>query len=148
MNLYGSLRVTRAFAPVLAASKGTVVMINSAVVKHSMMPYGPYKLSKQALLAAAQSLATELGPQGIRVNTVAPGFIWADALKAGFKFMADMRGDGTTAQDIYDETAKDMDLQRLPEPDEIADAALFFSSDLSRAVTGQCLEVSCGWFHH
>jgi NAD(P)-dependent dehydrogenase (short-subunit alcohol dehydrogenase family) len=38
-------------------------------------------MAKAALLALAQSLATELGPQGIRVNSVAPGYIWADSLK-------------------------------------------------------------------
>ena len=51
-------------------------------------------------------------------------------------------------QDIYDETAAAIDLGRLPEPDEIADTVLFLISDLARAVTGQCLDVNCGEYHH
>ncbi len=80
-NVIAALRMTRLFIPALAASQGSVVMINSAVLRHSRLPYGGYKIAKSALLALAQSLATELGPQGIRVNSVAPGWIWADVLK-------------------------------------------------------------------
>ena len=52
------------------------------------------------------------------------------------------------AQQIYDETAATTDLRRLPEPDEIADAVVFLASDLARAITGQCLDVNGGEFHH
>jgi enoyl-[acyl-carrier-protein] reductase (NADH) len=41
-----------------------------------------------------------------------------------------------------------MDLRRLPEPDQIADAVVFMASDLARAITGHCLDVNCGEFHH
>ena len=40
------------------------------------------------------------------------------------------------------------DLRRLPEPDEIADAVVFLASPLARAITGQCLDVNCGEYHH
>ena len=145
-NVLGALRLTRLFAPALAASRGSVVMINSAVLRHSRRNFGVYKMAKAALLALAQSLATELGPQGIRVNSVAPGYIWADSLKWYFGQLARQRG--IRAEQVYDETAAGLDLRRLPEPDEIADAALFLSSDLARAITGQCLDVDCGEFHH
>jgi NAD(P)-dependent dehydrogenase (short-subunit alcohol dehydrogenase family) len=145
-NVFGALRMTRQFAPALAASSGAVVMINSSVLRHSSPPYGAYKMSKAALLALAQSLATELGPQGIRVNTVAPGYIWADTLQGYFAYLASKRGVQT--QVIYDETAAKTDLRRLPEPDQIADAVVFMASDMSRAITGHCLDVNCGEFHH
>ena len=130
----------------LAETKGSVVMINSMVVRFSQRTMGPYKLAKAALLAMAQSLATELGPQGIRVNSVAPGHIWGDSLKWYFGYLAKKRG--TTVEEIYAETAAPIDLGRLPEPDEIADAVVFLASGMARAITGQCLDVNCGEYHH
>ena len=56
--------------------------------------------------------------------------------------------DGVDPQDIYDETAANIDLRRLPVPDEIADAVVFLASPLARAITGQCLDVNCGEYHH
>ncbi|MGE5287569.1 MAG: SDR family oxidoreductase [Micromonosporaceae bacterium] len=145
-NVLGALRLTRMFAPALAASKGAVVMINSAALRHSRLTFGAYKMAKTALLALAQSLATELGPQGIRVNSVAPGYIWADSVKWYFGYLAKQRG--VDRQQIYDETAATIDLRRLPEPDEIADAVVFLASGMARAITGQCLDVNGGEYHH
>ena len=145
-NVVAALRLIRQFVPYLEESKGAVVMINSMVVRFSQRTMGPYKMAKSALLAMAQSLATELGPRGIRVNSVAPGHIWGDSLKWYFSYLAHKRG--VDQQDIYDETAAKNDLGRLAEPDEIADAAVFLASPLARAITGQCLDVNCGEYHH
>ena len=120
-------------------------MINSMVVRFSQRTMGPYKLAKAALLAMAQSLATELGPQGIRVNSVAPGHIWGDSLKWYFGYLAKKRG--VKVEQVYAETAA-RSTSRLPEPDEIADAVVFLASGLARAITGQCLDVNCGEYHH
>jgi len=146
VNVLGALRLTRLFIPALAASGGSVTMVNSMVVRFSQRTMGPYKATKAALLAVAQSLATELGPRGIRVNSVAPGHIWGDSLKWYFGYLAHKRG--VDAQEIYDETAANTDLRRLPEPDEVADAVIFLASPLARAITGQCLDVNCGEYHH
>ncbi|HUJ06573.1 MAG TPA: SDR family oxidoreductase [Streptosporangiaceae bacterium] len=146
VNVLGALRLTRLFIPALAASGGSVTMVNSMVVRFSQRTMGPYKATKAALLAVAQSLATELGPRGIRVNSVAPGHIWGDSLKWYFGYLAHKRG--VDAQEIYDETAANTDLGRLPEPDEVADAVIFLASPLARAITGQCLDVNCGEYHH
>jgi NAD(P)-dependent dehydrogenase (short-subunit alcohol dehydrogenase family) len=145
-TVLGTLRLTRTFVPALEASGGAVVVINSAVIRHSRLTYGPYKVSKAALLALAQSLATELGPRGIRVNSVAPGWIWGESLQWWFGHLAQERG--VDRQVVYDETAATTDLRRLPEPDRIADTVAFLASDLARDVTGQCLDVNCGEFHH
>jgi NAD(P)-dependent dehydrogenase (short-subunit alcohol dehydrogenase family) len=145
-NVVAALRLTRLFVPALAESKGSVVMINSMVVRFSQRTMGPYKLAKAALLAMAQSLATELGPQGIRVNSVAPGHIWGDSLQWYFGYLAKKRG--VTVEQIYQETAAPLDLGRLPEPAEIADAVVFLASEMARAITGQCLDVNCGEYHH
>ena len=144
-NVVAALRLTRLFVPALAESKGSVIMINSMVVRFSQRTMGPYKLTKAALLAMAQSLATELGPQGVRVNSVAPGHIWGDSLKWYFGYLAKKRG--ITAEQVYSETAAGIDLGRLPEPDEIADAVVFLASGMARAITGQCLDVNCGEYH-
>jgi NAD(P)-dependent dehydrogenase (short-subunit alcohol dehydrogenase family) len=145
-NVVAALRLTRLFTPDLVESKGAVVMINSMVVRFSQLTMGPYKLTKAALLAMAQSLATELGPRGVRVNSVAPGHIWGDSLQWYFGYLAKKRGVDPTQ--IYDETAANTDLRKLPEPDEIADAVVFLASALARAITGQCLDVNCGEYHH
>jgi NAD(P)-dependent dehydrogenase (short-subunit alcohol dehydrogenase family) len=146
VNVLAALRLTRLFAPALAERSGSVVMVNSAVLRHSRRPYGPYKMAKAALLAIAQSLSTELGPRGIRVNSVAPGWIWAETLQWYFDHLAEQRR--ITAQQVYDETAATLDLRRLPEPDEVADVVVFLASSLARAVTGQCVDVNAGEFHH
>jgi NAD(P)-dependent dehydrogenase (short-subunit alcohol dehydrogenase family) len=145
-NAIAALRLTRLLAPALATRRGSVVMINSAVLRHSRVTFGGYKMAKSALLALAESLATELGPQGIRVNSVAPGYIWGDSLKWYFGYLARQRG--VDRQQIYDETAATTDLRALPQPEEVADAVVFLASPMARAITGQCLDVNCGEYHH
>jgi NAD(P)-dependent dehydrogenase (short-subunit alcohol dehydrogenase family) len=107
---------------------------------------GPYKLAKAAMYAMAQTLATELGPRGIRVNSVAPGHIWGSSLEWYFSYLAHTRGVEPKA--IYEETAARTDLKRLVEPEEIAETVVFLLSRRARAITGQCLDVNCGEFHH
>jgi NAD(P)-dependent dehydrogenase (short-subunit alcohol dehydrogenase family) len=145
-NVLSALHLTRLFKPTLIDNRGSVVMVSSMVLRHSQRTFGPYKMAKAALLAMAQSLATELGPDGVRVNTIAPGYIWADNVKWYFKYLAGERG--VSPQQVYDETAANIDLRKLPEPDEVADAIVFLASSLARAVTGQCLDVNGGEYHH
>ncbi|HZC40933.1 MAG TPA: SDR family oxidoreductase [Streptosporangiaceae bacterium] len=144
-NALAALRLTRLLTPALASSRGSVVMINSAVLRHSRVTFGGYKMAKSALLALAQSLATELGPQGVRVNSVAPGWIWGSTLQSYFGHLAKQRG--VDRQQVYDETAATTDLRRLPEPAQVADAVVFLASPMAAAITGQCLDVNCGEFH-
>lgn len=146
LTVLGALRLTQLFTPTLTATEGAVVNINSMVLRHSQERYGSYKLAKSALLAMSQSLATELGPQGIRVNSVAPGYIWGPILQGYFEHQAGKYG--TTVEQIYEHTAAAADLRRLPTTEEIADAVIFLASPMASAVTGQCLDVNCGEFHH
>ncbi|MFD3701613.1 SDR family oxidoreductase [Nocardia sp. NPDC058658] len=146
MTVLGGLRMTQAFTPALAESKGAVVMINSMVVRHSEPRYGSYKLTKAALLAMSQTLATELGGKGVRVNSVLPGYIWTDQLKWYFGQVAEKYG--ITIEQVYEQTASKSDLKRLPEPDEIARAVVFLASGWSSAITGQTLDVNCGEYHN
>lgn len=142
LTVLGALRLTQGFTPALAQAKGSVVNVNSMVVRHSQAKYGAYKMAKSALLAMSQSLATELGEHGIRVNSVVPGYIWGDTLKGYFNHQAGKYG--TTVEAIYAATAAASDLKRLPTEDEVASAILFMASDLSSGITGQTLDVNCG----
>jgi NAD(P)-dependent dehydrogenase (short-subunit alcohol dehydrogenase family) len=142
LTVLGALRLIQGFTPALAEAKGSIVNVNSMVIRHSQAKYGAYKMAKSALLAMSQSLSTELGEQGIRVNSVAPGYIWGDTLKGYFEHQAGKYG--TTVEQIYTATAANSDLKRLPTEEEVASAIIFLASDLSSGITGQTLDVNCG----
>ncbi|HZE17400.1 MAG TPA: SDR family oxidoreductase, partial [Mycobacterium sp.] len=120
LTVLGALRLIQGFTPALADACGSIVNVNSMVIRHSQAKYGAYKMAKSALLAMSQSLATELGEKGIRVNSVAPGYIWGDTLKGYFEHQA--RKYGTTVDQVYTATAANSDLKRLPTEDEVASA--------------------------
>ena len=144
-NVVAPLRLSALFADALAESKGSIIMLNSCVVFSSQPEYAGYKLSKGALEHLASSLATELGPRGIRVNSVAPSYIYEDVNRGYFDFLGAV--EGKTHEEVYAEKAAPTDLKRLASPQEVARAALFLASDLASAVTGQMLTVDCGEFH-
>lgn len=144
-NVFAPLRLSALFADALAESRGSIVMVNSCVVYSSQPEYSGYKLSKGTLAHLASSLATELGPRGIRVNSVAPSYIYEDVNKAYFDWIASETG--RTHEEVYAEKAEPTDLKRLATPEEVARATLFLASDLASAVTGVMLNVDCGEFH-
>ncbi len=144
LTVLGALRMIQGFTPALTEAKGSIVNVNSMVVRHSDPKQGAYKMAKSALLAMSQSLASELGPQGVRVNSVLPGYIWGGTLKGYFEHQAGKYG--TSVDEIYKAAAVNSDLKRLPTEDEVASAILFMASDLSSGITGQSLDVNCGEF--
>ncbi|MEV0707970.1 SDR family oxidoreductase [Nocardia aurea] len=144
-NVFAPLRLSALFADALERSRGSIVMLNSCVSYSSQPEYSGYKLSKGALAHLASSLATELGPRGIRVNSVAPSYVYEGINKAYFDWLADQAG--VDHAEIYRRKAAPTDLRRLAGPEEVARAALFLASDLATAVTGQMLTVDCGEFH-
>jgi NAD(P)-dependent dehydrogenase (short-subunit alcohol dehydrogenase family) len=148
-NVFAPLRLSALFADALAETAekpgGSIIMVNSCVVYQSQTEYAGYKLSKGTLKHLASSLATELGPRGIRVNSIAPSYIYEDVNKAYFDWLASEAG--TTHEEIYRQKAEPTDLKRLATPDEVARAALFYASDLASCVTGTMLNVDCGEFH-
>jgi len=146
LTVLGALRISQGFTPALAESKGSVVNVNSMVIRHSQPKYGAYKMAKAALLAMSHSLSTELGAQGIRVNTVAPGYIWGGTLQSYFTHQAGKFG--TTVEEIYNAAAAGSDLKRLPTEDEVASAILFLASDLASGITGATLDVNSGEYKH
>ena len=144
-NVFAPLRLSALFADALAETKGSIIMLNSCVVFSSQPEYAGYKLSKGTLEHLASSLATELGPRGIRVNSVAPSYIYEDVNRGYFDFLAAV--EDKTHEQVYAEKAAPTDLKRLASSEEVARATLFLASDLASAVTGQMLTVDCGEFH-
>lgn len=144
-NVIAPLRLTTIFADALAETSGSVVFVNSAVLHQSQLEFGGYKMSKGSLAHMASSLATELGPRGIRVNSIAPSYIWASTNEMYFQWLASESG--RTPEEVYEEKAAPTDLKRLATSAEVARAAMFYVSDLSSAVTGTLLNVDCGEFH-
>ncbi|MER3452223.1 MAG: short-chain dehydrogenase, partial [Acidimicrobiia bacterium] len=147
VNLFGTLEMTRAVVTHMKRQRsGSVVMISTLSIRNVNPVFGGYCASKGALTTATHVLAKELGPYGIRVNQVAPGHIWGESLRRYFAFLAERRG--VTARQIHDEIAAQNALGRIPTSEEIARAVLFFASDMSRAITGQTLDVNCGRTSH
>lgn len=146
LTVLGALRLIQGFTPALTEAKGSVVNVNSMVVRHSDPKQGAYKMAKSALLAMSQSLASELGEAGIRVNSVLPGYIWGGTLQSYFEHQAGKYG--TTVDEIYKAAAANSDLKKLPTENEVASAILFMASDLSSGITGQTLDVNCGEYHY
>src|SRR4051794_6746203 len=104
---------------------GSIVMVNSQAARRGAARRGPYAASKAALLVAANVLATELGPQGIRVNSVVPGQIWGDALEGHFGEIAERRG--VSVDEVIEGVVRDIPLRRIPTAEEIASAVVFLA---------------------
>ena len=97
-----------------------------------VVPYHDYTAAKAALLALTRTLSADLGPDGITVNMVSGGLLRTTDASAA------------TPEAVFDMIAASTPLRRVTTPDEFADAALFFASPWSRAVTGQNLVVDGG----
>lgn len=148
VNYHGSLQLTQALLPLIsetAANSGDarIIFVNTMSVNRLEAGHGSYAGSKAALGAVAKTLAQELGPRGIRVNSIHPGYIWGESVRIYFEWQAAERDDATW-QDVYDETAAETALRSLPTPEEIAGAVVFYASPLARCVTGTALPVNGG----
>lgn len=143
VNLYGSLRVTQAVIPVMRANGGgSIVMINTMSMRVVNPTFTAYGASKAALHAATQGLAREVGSDQIRVNAVMPGYIGGEAVESFFDYQS--KKEGISRDEVSARVVANIPLGRIPHPDEIAGAVVFFASDLSSCITGQSLDVNGG----
>ncbi|MFE6158624.1 SDR family oxidoreductase [Streptomyces sp. NPDC056486] len=144
VNLLGTLRMTRACLPALKERGGSVVFIGtqSAVASPSQVRQAAYAASKGALTSAMYSLAHEVGPDRIRVNTVLPGWMWGPPVEAYVQFTA--HTEGVPEGEVRGRLAERMALPDLATDGDVADAAVFLASDRARAITGQSLLVNAG----
>lgn len=97
-----------------------------------------YNASKHAIGGLVKALALEFGPQGVRVNAIAPGPTNTEFLRS---HLAKVNGDVDAA---VDRLVQGLPLGRLVEPEDFADAAVYLASPLARAVTGHTLMLDCG----
>ncbi|MFE9737174.1 SDR family oxidoreductase [Streptomyces sp. NPDC006477] len=144
VNLLGTLRMTRACLSALKERGGAVVLIGtqSAVAAPSQVRQAAYAASKGALTSAMYSLAHELGPHRIRVNTVLPGWMWGPPVQAYVRFAA--HGEGVPEAEVLARLTERMALPELATDGDVAEAVAFLASDRARAITGQSLLVNAG----
>ncbi|ARP71684.1 short-chain dehydrogenase [Streptomyces pluripotens] len=145
VNLLGTLRMTRACLPALKAGGGGAVVFigtQSAVAAPSQVRQAAYAASKGALTSAMYALAREVGPYRIRVNSVLPGWMWGPPVQAYVRFAA--QSEGVPEAAVLARLTGRMALPELATDADVADAAVFLSSDRARAITGQSLLVNAG----
>lgn len=132
VNFFGPIAFTQGLVRLMARKKaGSIINISSTAADIADPGTLSYGTSKAALARATQSMATELGAAGIRVNAVAPGVAKTDMLD---------QMDPRAAERLIDRSA----LKRPAEAKNIADTVLFLASDLSTHVTGQIIRVDGG----
>jgi 3-oxoacyl-[acyl-carrier protein] reductase len=133
VNVRGAHVVTDAAIPHLERDGGSIVFVSSTAGQRGEARHAAYAASKGALISYTKSLAAELGPRGIRVNCIAPGWVETDL----------------TAHTLADpearaEIERSIPRGRVATSDEIAGGILFLVSDLARHVHGEVLNVNGG----
>ena len=135
VNYRGTYVCCRAFSiPMAAAGSGNIVNISStsSVSAFPLHAYGPGKAAINSITAI---LAAELGPKGVRVNAVMPGYVLTEQMQSRID-------SGHRDPKAMDEQSA---LERMVRPAEIADGIHFLCSDAARAITGITLPIDAGW---
>lgn len=135
VNLRGVLYLSQAVIPQMRAQKsGSIACMSSVSAQRGGgILGGPhYSAAKAGVLGLARAMARELGPDGVRVNCVAPGLVQTDIMA------------GKISEDKLVQIRADIPLARLGRPEDIANVFLFLASDLSAYVTGATLDVNGG----
>ena len=129
LNVKGVYNCARAACDGMIARHSGVILNTSSMVSICGQPGGvAYPTSKFAVNGFTLSLARELGPQGIRVNAVAPGITETDMMRA-------------VPKDVIEPLVAQIPLRRLGQPEDIANAFVFLASDLASYITGVTLSV-------
>jgi NAD(P)-dependent dehydrogenase (short-subunit alcohol dehydrogenase family) len=146
LNLMAAVRMTRAALPaMLTAGQGAIVTICSVNARLPDPGVMDYSAAKAALASFSKSLSKEVGPKGVRVNTVSPGPVATD-LWLGEGGVAATVGAATGArpEDVEHDAARQMVTGRFTRPAEVADLVLFLASDRSGNVTGADFTIDGG----
>lgn len=131
-NLTGVFNVTRAsIITLLKQRSGNIVNISSVSGIHPLPGQVNYAAAKAGVIGFTKSLAKEVAPYNIRVNTIAPGFIDTEMITK-------------LDEKIKEKFLKMIPLQRFGTPDEVAEAAVFLLSDDSQYITGQTIQIDGG----
>jgi 3-oxoacyl-[acyl-carrier protein] reductase len=144
VNLGGVFRGCRAAARVMSAQgSGSIVNMASAAIDTPSPGLAGYGMAKAAVVQLTRVLATEMGPLGVRVNAVAPGFVETAMTSRRFT-TTDGTVDEPHRQAVLDAVARSTPLRTVGRPEDIAHAVLYLASDASRFVTGQILRPNGG----
>ncbi|MGW7256613.1 oxidoreductase [Streptomyces sp. NPDC054834] len=148
INLLSAVRASRAALPALLASRGSIVTISSV---NAFLPDPgviDYTASKAALTNFSKALSKEVSPQGVRVNTIAPGPVSTD-LWTGPGGMADTIATamGVEPQEAVDQAINSLGgfaTGRFTRPDEVADLVLMLAGDRAANITGADFTIDGG----
>ena len=131
VNLKSVFNLTKAVQKyMLKQRSGSIINMSSVVGVNGNGGQSNYSASKAGLIGFTKSVAQELGSRNIRCNAIAPGFIETDMT-------------AKLSEEVRKEWAQRIPLRRGGKPEDVAQACVFFASDLSGYVTGQVLSV-CG----
>ncbi len=139
LNFHASTRLAQHLVPHLLANetKGTILFISSIVALEATAAPLPYSAAKAALNNYSKNLARQLGPQGIRVNAIAPGNI----LFPGGSWERHLRDRRDAVERMIH---AEVPMQRFGTPEEIASFAVFLCSPHASFATGACFVVDGG----
>jgi 3-oxoacyl-[acyl-carrier protein] reductase len=135
LNVLGLLLTTQEAVNHFPESGGSVINISSVVSTSRFPGSAAYSGTKGAVDAITRVLATELGPHGIRVNSINPGMVETEGTHAG----------GIAGSDMQKNVESVTPLGRIGQPQDIATAAVFLASDDSSWITGETLVIAGGF---
>jgi NAD(P)-dependent dehydrogenase (short-subunit alcohol dehydrogenase family) len=121
---------------------GAVVNIGSIVGKRPLAFRSPYAAAKMGLIGLTRTLSEELGPHGIRINTICPGTVEGERLDEVMAAQAEKRG--VSADQVSEWAQSLMPLNSFVTADDVTELVFFLASEKSRHMTGQDINVSGG----
>jgi NAD(P)-dependent dehydrogenase (short-subunit alcohol dehydrogenase family) len=135
LNMKGTFRLCRAFGAAMAtAGRGSMIGFSSIRAQTTEPGQGAYAATKAATVMLFKTLAAELGPHGVRANTIAPGVVETP-------LTAPIKADAAW----YRAYAEKSILARWAQPSEMVGAVVYLASDASSFVTGTTIFVDGGW---
>jgi len=146
LNLMAAVRTTRAALPLmLARGRGAIVSTSSVNATLADPSVIDYSAAKAALRSFCKSLSKELGPQGIRVNTVSPGPVSTDLWLGNDGVAAAVAArQGSDPSTVAAAAARDSVTGRFTHPDEVARLVAFLASDVAGNITGTDVTIDGG----